>query len=95
MACRLALARPFVVGTLGPANDSRMAAAPLDLISDMAAIAEHHEEGVRLHRAGVFTDAEWTEHQRISYVALMVLGMDGMRQIGRACLLEGAMVALV
>ena len=45
-----------------------MAAAPLDLTSDMALIAEH---------------------QRISYVALMVLGMDGMRQMGRACLLEG------
>ena len=48
-----------------------MAAAPLDLISDMAAIAEHHEEGIRLHRAGVFTEAEWAEHQRISY------GVDG------------------
>ena len=67
-----------------------MAAAPLDLISDMAAIAEHHEEGIRLHRAGVFTEAEWAEHQRISYVALMVLGMDGMRRLSRMCLLEGA-----
>ena len=71
-----------------------MAAAPLDLTSDMALIAEHHEEGIRLHRAGGFTDAEWAEHQRISYVALMVLGMDGMRQMGRACLLEGAAVAI-
>lgn len=79
------------MGTLGPATDSRMAAPPIDLISDMAAIAEHHEEGIRLHRAGGFTDAEWAEHQRISYVALLVLGIDGMRQMGRACLLEGAM----
>ena len=67
-----------------------MAAAPLDLTSDMAAIAEHHEEGIRLHRAGVFTAEEWAEHQRVSYVALMVLGMDGMKQLSRMCLLEGA-----
>ncbi|ABB35446.1 hypothetical protein [Synechococcus sp. CC9605] len=68
-----------------------MTALPLDLTSDMALIAEHHEEGIRLHRAGVFTDAEWAEHQRVSYVALMVLGMDGMKQLSRACLLEGAL----
>ena len=67
-----------------------MAAAPLDLTSDMALIEQHHEEGLRLHRAGVFTDAEWAEHQRVSYVALLVLGMDGMKQLSRACLLEGA-----
>ena len=63
-----------------------MAAAPLDLTSDMAAIAEHHEEGIRLHRAGVFTDAEWAEHQRITYSALMVLGIDGMNRLGEVLL---------
>ena len=67
-----------------------MTAAPLDLTSDMALIEQHYEEGLRLHRAGVFTDAEWAEHQRISYVALMVLGIDGMQRLARACLLEGA-----
>ena len=75
--------RPYPVSRLIPAWLQR-----LDLISDMAAIAEHH--GDRLHRAGVFTEAEWAEHQRISYVALMVLGMDGMRRLSRMCLLEGA-----
>ena len=67
-----------------------MAAAPLDLTSDMAAIAEHHQEGIRLHREGGFTEEEWSEHQRITYVALMVLGVDGMQRVARACLLEGA-----
>ena len=45
-----------------------MAAALLDLTSDMAAIAEHHDDGISLHRAGVglFTDAEWAEHQGIA-----------------------------
>ena len=63
-----------------------MAAAPLDLTSDMAAIAKHHEEGVRLHRAGAFTVEEWSEHQRITYVALMVLGIDGMKRLGETLL---------
>lgn len=67
-----------------------MAAAPLDLTSDMAAIAEHHQEGIRLHREGGFTEEEWSEHQRITYVALMVLGIDGMQRLARACLLKGA-----
>ena len=67
-----------------------MAVTPLDLTSDMAAIAEHHEEGLRLRRAGLFTDEEWAEHQRISCLVLLVLGMDGMKQLSRACLLEGA-----
>ena len=40
-----------------------MAALPLDPTSDMAAIAEHHEEGIRLHREGGFTEEEWSEHQ--------------------------------
>ena len=56
----------------------------------MAAIAEHHEEGIRLHREGGFTDEGWAEHKRISYVALMALNMDGMKQLSRMCLLEDA-----
>ena len=59
-----------------------MAAPPIDLISDMAAIAEHHEEGIRLHLEGGFTEEEWSEHQRITFVALMVLGIDGMNRLG-------------
>ena len=43
-----------------------MTALPLDLTSDMALIEEHYEEGITLQRAGIFTDAEWVEHQRIS-----------------------------
>ena len=67
-----------------------MAAAPLDLTSDMASIEQHHSEGIRLWRAGGFTEAEWSEHQRITYVALMVLGLDGMRRMAGRCVLEGA-----
>ena len=59
-----------------------MAALPLDLTSDMAAIAEHHQEGIRLHREGGFTEEEWSEHQRITYVALMVLGIEGIKRLG-------------
>ena len=59
-----------------------MAALPLDLTSDMAAIAEHHQEGIRLHREGGFTEEEWSEHQRITYVALIVLGIEGMKRLG-------------
>ncbi len=70
-----------------------MTALPLDLTSDMALIEEHYEEGLRLQRAGIFTDAEWVEHQRISYVALMVLGCDGMQRMIRRCLLEEASVS--
>ena len=80
------MARPIHVPTLCVAIDSRMAATPLDLTSDMAAIAEHHEEGLRLRRAGLFTDEEWAEHQRISCVALLVLGIDGMRRLGETLL---------
>ena len=58
-----------------------MAAPPIDLISDMAAIAEHHEEGIRQHLAGWFTKEERAEHQRITYVALMVLGVDRMSRL--------------
>ena len=67
-----------------------MTALPLDLTSDMALIEEHYEEGIRLQRAGIFTDGEWVEHQRVSYVALMVLGCDGMQRMIRRCLLEEA-----
>ena len=65
-----------------------MAAALLDLTSDMAAIAEHHDDGISLHRAGVglFTDAEWAEHQGIAYLALTVLGFDGMKRLGETLL---------
>ena len=63
-----------------------MSAAPLDLTSDMAAIAEHHEEGIRLHREGGFAEEEWAEHQRITYVGLMVLGIDGMKRLGETLL---------
>ncbi|WP_156783068.1 hypothetical protein [Synechococcus sp. CC9605] len=54
-----------------------MAALPLDLTSDMGAIAEHHQEGIRLHREGGFTEEEWSEHQRITYVAFMGWGLMG------------------
>ena len=57
-----------------------MAAAP-GLTSDMAAIAEHHQEGIRLHRR-VASRRGRAEHQRITYVALMVLGVDGMKRLG-------------
>ena len=59
-----------------------MAALPLDLTSDMESIAEHHAEGIRLHEQGLFTDEEWTEHQRITYAAMLVLGIDGMKRLG-------------
>ena len=59
-----------------------MAALPLELTSDIAAIAEHHLEGIRLHRDGGFTEEEWSEYERITYVALMVLGIDGMKRLG-------------
>ena len=67
-----------------------MAAAPTDLTSDMEAIEQHYAEGIRLRRAGVFNEEEWSQHQAISYTALMVLGLDGMRAMARLCLLEGA-----
>ena len=63
-----------------------MAALPLDLTSDIAAIAKHHQEGMRSHREGGFTEEEWSEHQRITYVALMVLGIDGMKRLGETLL---------
>ena len=63
-----------------------MAAAPTDLTSDMEAIEQHYAEGIRLRRAGVFTEEEWSQHQAISYTALMVLGIDGMRRLGETLL---------
>ena len=63
---------------------------PVDLTSDVGAIAEHHEEGLRLRAAGAFSDAEWGEHQAITMAALILLSIDGMQRAGRRCLLEGA-----
>ena len=63
-----------------------MTALPLDLTSDMKAIAEHHAEGIRLQEQCLFTDEEWTEHQRITYAAMLVLGIDGMKRLGEALL---------
>ena len=47
------------------ASSSRMTALPLDLTSDMEAIAEH---------------------QRITYAAMLVLGINGMKRLGEALL---------
>ena len=63
-----------------------MAALPLDLTLDMAAIAEHHAEVIRLREQGLSTDEEWTDHQRITYAAMLVLGIDGMKRLGETLL---------
>ena len=68
-----------------------MPAAPLDLISDMASIQAHWHEGIELQQQGCFTPEEWSEHQAISYSALVLLGVDGMIQLCRRCALEEAM----
>ena len=47
------------------ASSSRMTALPLDLTSDMEAIAKH---------------------QRITYAAMLVLGINGMKRLGEALL---------
>ena len=60
-----------------------MTAGPIDLTEDMVAIEQHWREGQRLQAAGLFTIDEWSEHQAISYTALMVLGMDCMLRVGR------------
>ena len=65
-----------------------MTASPIDLTSDMVAIEQHWREGQRLQAAGLFTVDEWSEHQAISYTALMVLGMDGMLRVARRCVME-------
>ena len=67
-----------------------MASAPMNLTNDMALIEQHWEEGQRLQRCGCFTAEEWSQHQAISYSALMVLGIDGMQQLGHRCVMEGA-----
>ena len=66
MPLRLKLAQLITSVSVKPCDYSRMAALPLDLTIDMAAIAEHHQEGIRLHREGGFTEEEWSEHQRIT-----------------------------
>ena len=59
---------------------------PVDLTSDVGAIAEHHQEGLRLRAAGAFTDAEWGEHQAITMAALILLSVDGMQRLGEMLL---------
>ena len=58
----------------------------MDLTSDVGAIAEHHEEGLRLRAAGAFTDTEWGEHQAITMAALILLSVDGMQRLCRQAL---------
>ena len=65
-----------------------MTASPQDVTSDMALIEKHWREGLRLQRDGAFTLEEWSRHQAISYSGLLVLGVDGMQQLARTCLLE-------
>ena len=67
-----------------------MTAAPVDLVSDMQAIEDHWHEGQWMRVTGQFTEAEWSEHEAITMSALIVLGLDGMKQLGRRCLLDGA-----
>ena len=71
-----------------------MTAGPIDLTSDMESIEQHWLEGQRLRAAGLFSDEEWSEHQAISYTALMVLGMDGMLRVARRCVMEGIAAAV-
>ena len=59
---------------------------PVGLTSDVGAIAEHHEEGLRLRAAGAFTDTEWGEHQAITMAALILLSVDGMQRLCRQAL---------
>ena len=67
-----------------------MTAAPVDLVSDMQAIEDHWHEGQWLQLTGQFTEEEWSKHEAITMSALIVLGIDGMKQLGRRCLLDGA-----
>ena len=71
-----------------------MTASPIDLTGDMVAIEQHWREGQRLQAAALFTVDEWSEHQAISYTALMVLGMDGMLRVARRCVMEGMAAAV-
>lgn len=63
-----------------------MTAAPHDLTSDMAVIEEHWQEGEWLRVTGQFSEAEWSQHQAISYAAMVVLGIDGIQQLCRQAL---------
>ena len=71
-------------------SGSLMTAAPVDLLSDMQAIEDHWHEGQWLRATGLFTEKEWNEHEAITFSALIVLGIDGMKRLGRRCVLEGA-----
>ena len=65
----------------------------IDLVSEMALIEEHWEEGKRLQGCELLTEDEWIEHQAISYQAMLVLGMDGMLRFARRCVVEGVAAA--
>ena len=67
-----------------------MTAAPVDLVSDMQAIDDHWHEGRWLYAKGQFSEEEWAQHEAITMSALIVLGIDGMKRLGRRCVLEGA-----
>ena len=67
-----------------------MTAAPVDLVSDMQAIEDHWHEGQWMRITGQFTEEEWSEYEAITMSALIVLGIDGMKQLGRQCLLNSA-----
>ena len=67
-----------------------MTASPVDLVSDMQAIEDHWHEGQWMRLTGQFTEEEWSKHEAITMSALIVLGIDGMKQLSRRCLLDGA-----
>ena len=69
---------------------SCMTASPLDLVSDMETIEDHWHEGRWLYATGQFNEEEWSEHEAITMSAMIVLGIDGMRWLGKRCVLEGA-----
>ena len=72
-----------------------MTAAPLDLISDFEAIAGHWHEVQLLMATAQFTEAAWSEHEAITMAAHTVLCIDGMKQLGSRCLLEGAVTTFL
>ena len=69
-----------------------MTASPIDLTDHMVAIEQHWRDGQRLRVTGQFSEAEWSEHEAISMSALILLGLDGMKRLGKRCLLEGSVV---
>ena len=75
-------------------SGSLITAAPVDLVSDMQAIEDHWHEGQWLRATVQFTEEEWSQHEAITFSALIVLGIDGMKRLGRRCLLEGAVELL-